>query len=188
MEAWKPIVGYEDAYAVSNYGRVKNLARIDNMGKFKRERILRQPKTPNGYLHVHLSKDGKAKWCLVHRLVAEAFCDKPDGCDVVNHIDNDKHNNRSDNLEWTTYKGNMQWASKQGRMHYHPDNLAKAVEAIKRPVIASKDGEERLFESQAAAVRELGLPKTMRNHIAAACRKAYGYKTVGGYEWRYKDA
>lgn len=188
MEIWRPVIGYEDAYAVSNYGRVKNLARIDNMRKFKRERILRQPKTPSGYLHVHLSKGGKAKWCLVHRLVAEAFCEKPEGCNVVNHIDNDPANNHSDNLEWTTYKGNMQWATKQGRMHYQPANLAKAVEAIKRPVIASKDGNEYLFESQADAVRQLGLTPSAKAHIAAACRKDRGYKTVGGYEWRYKDA
>ena len=187
MEIWRPVVGYEDAYAVSNYGRVKNLARIDNMGKFKRERILRQPKAPNGYLHVHLSKDGKTKWCLVHRLVAEAFCEKSEGCNVVNHIDNNPANNHSDNLEWTTYKGNMQWAAKQGRMHYNPDNLSKAVEAIKRPVIASKDGKEYLFESQADAVRQLGISPQSRKHIAAVCKGAYGYKTVGGYSWRYAE-
>ena len=53
----------------------------------------------------------------VHRLVAEAFCDKKAGCDVVNHIDNDPSNNEASNLEWTTQKGNMEHAAKQGRMN-----------------------------------------------------------------------
>lgn len=52
----------------------------------------------------------------VHRLVAEAFCDKEVGCDVVNHLDNDPSNNEASNLEWTTQKGNMEHAAKQGRM------------------------------------------------------------------------
>lgn len=184
-EEWRPVIGYEDAYLVSNFGRVKSLGRYDNIGHYRPERILHQPLTPAGYPHVHLSKNGVARWMLVHRLVAEAFIYKPEGCDIVNHLDNNPKNNHSDNLEWTTYKGNMQWATKQGRMHYNPENLAKAVEAIKKPVVAIKDGAEFMFESQAEAVRQLGLSETVGKHIAQVCRKDRGYKTAGGYEWRY---
>lgn len=50
----------------------------------------------------------------MHRLVASAFIDKPDGCDIVNHLDGDKTNNRVDNLEWTTVSGNAAHAVEAG--------------------------------------------------------------------------
>ena len=80
----------------------------------------------------------------------------------------------------------MQWASKQGRMHGRPDNFLKASENRKRPVIATdKNGKEYYFSSQKEAMNALGIKG--HGHIASACRKGYGYKTVGGYSWRYAD-
>ena len=61
----------------------------------------------NGYLIVGLNFGGKRKNYYVHRLVAEAFCYKPQGCDVVNHIDYNKCNNTAKNLEWCTQKSNI---------------------------------------------------------------------------------
>lgn len=183
MEEWRDIVGYEGLYQVSNCGRVKALNRIDSNNRKHKERVLKQPKTPSGYSHVHLSKENKSRWVLVHRIVAEAYIDKPDGCNVVNHIDNNPSNNHVNNLEWTTFKGNMQWASIQGRMHGNIENVKKAVESRKRAVIATdKNGNEHAFTSQTEAARVLGVN---RGHIAQACHKAYGYKTLGGYEWKY---
>jgi hypothetical protein len=51
-----------------------------------------------------------------HRLVAEAFCDPVDGCNVVNHLDGSRDNNVWTNLEWTTFKGNTQHAVRTGLM------------------------------------------------------------------------
>lgn len=51
----------------------------------------------------------------MHRLVAQAFCEKPDGCDIVNHIDNTVTNNHFSNLEWVTCKENIQHSISQGR-------------------------------------------------------------------------
>ena len=183
-EVWKDIAGYEGFYQVSNMGRVKRVEHTDKMGHTYKERILKQPKTPNGYLHVHLSKNEKTTWQLTHRLVAQAFCEKPDGCDIVNHLDNNHANNSADNLEWTTYQGNMQWASKQGRMKAPaPKVVAASIAARIKPVIAiSKSGEEMFFPSIAEAERILGVS---HNHIAAVCRQDYGYKTAGGYKFQY---
>lgn len=185
-EIWKDINGYEGRYQVSNLGRVKSLARTDRNGHKRKDKILKPHARPNGYLCVHLSKDMDAKWLSIHRLVAEAFvAHRPDGYDIVNHIDNNPANNAADNLEWATYKTNMQWAAKQGRMKPHLENLAKAQATHLTPVIAiSKTGERIYFSSQKEAGEKLGIAS---NHIGTACRKEYGYKTVGGYEWEYAD-
>lgn len=184
-EIWKDIINYEGYYVVSNLGRVKRIEHKDCNGHIYKERILKLSKQSNpGYLHVHLSKNGIAKWHSVHRLVAEAFVDKKEGCDIVNHLDNDPSNNKADNLEWTTHEGNMQYAAMQGRMKYRPDNLKRAQESLRKPVIAIKGEEKITFNSQAEAARILGIS---HSHIAAACRKEYGYNTVGGYEWEYQD-
>lgn len=184
-EIWKPIPNYEGFYEVSNLGRIRRVEHQDKNGHTYRMRILKPANTGTGYKHVHLSKNGNTKWFQVHRLVAEVFCEKPNGMDVVNHLDNDPSNNRADNLEWTDYKGNMQHASKQGRMGWQPENLAKACETKKIPVIAiSKNGKKQRFESSAEAARKLGV---QRSHIAACCRQEYGYKTVGGYRFEYAD-
>ena len=183
-EVWADIPEYQDLYMVSNLGNVKRLEHFDQNGHCYTERLLKAAKSSNGYTHVHLSKNGVAKWHSIHRLVAAAFVEKPDGCDIVNHLDNNPQNNNADNLEWTTYKGNMQHAARQGRMKGNPENLKRAQEAHKRAVIAFKDGQEWYFASQAEAGQALGV---CRKHIAGACRKEYGYKTVGGYEWQYLD-
>lgn len=184
-EIWKDIVGYEGRYQVSDQGRVKSLARQDRNGHFRDERILNQQKRNRGYMCVHLSKDSNTKWFLVHRLVASAFVPQSEGNEIVNHIDNNPSNNKASNLEWTTYKGNMQWASKQKRMKPNYSNLKKAQESKKVPVIAiSSTGQRQWFPSQVEASRQLGVNSA---HIAAACRKEYGYKKLGGYSFEYAD-
>jgi hypothetical protein len=45
---------------------------------------------------------------MFHRLVAEAFCDNPNGYTIVDHIDRDKHNDNASNLRWVTSKENAQ--------------------------------------------------------------------------------
>lgn len=187
MKVWKDIKGLEGKYQVSNDGEVRSLTHKDSRGHTYYGRILSQIHT-NGYLQVHLSNGKTAKYYLVHRLVAEAFCEKPDGCDIVNHLDCNTENNRADNLEWTTYEGNMQWASKLGRMPANEQaykNIASGREKRKTEVIATdKDGKDYYFKSQADAAKSLGIS---RNHISQACRKEYGYKTISGYSFRYAD-
>lgn len=183
-EVWMDVDGYEGFYQVSNLGRIKRVEHSDRLGHVFRERLLTITPDKRGYARVHLSKDGVAEWISVHRIVAKAFVPQKPGCNVVNHLDNNPSNNSADNLEWTTSKGNMQHATMQGRMRYNPDNLKKAQRAKEIPVIAIKDGRRTWYKSGSEAGRLLGVSS---GHIAAACRKEYGYKTVGGYEWEYAD-
>lgn len=187
METWKDIPNYEGLYQVSDNGNVRSITHKDRFGHTYKGRILKQ-QLSNGYYRCHLSKDNITEWALVHRLVALVFCEKPEGCNIVNHIDANKENNHASNLEWTTYKGNMQWASKLGRMTANAQtyaNMASGREKRKTPVIVTDNsGNETVYGSQAEAAKALGIS---RSHIAAACRKEYGYKTIKGYSFRYAD-
>ena len=113
-EIWKDVNGFEGFYQVSNFGRLRSIDRIittkagwtqRNYGKIiKTENVIN-----SGYIKVDLHKNGKSYPKLLHRLVAESFCEKPEGCDYVNHRDMNKTNNTSSNLEWCTAKYNNQY-------------------------------------------------------------------------------
>lgn len=107
MEIWKDVVGYKGLYKVSNLGEIKSL----NYRGSGKPAILNQTKSKSGYMHVPLCKDGKPKCCRVHRLVAEAFVPNPSHLPEVNHIDENKANNRADNLEWCDRLYNSQYSN-----------------------------------------------------------------------------
>lgn len=120
-EEWKPVVGYEGLYEVSNKGRVRS---IDRLRKGKHQNMCRmqgkmlKPIIQNGYLIVSLVKDAKCRHYRVHRLVAEAFIPNDDlEKSHVNHIDGDKTNNSVENLEWCTYRENAIHAIRTGLWH-----------------------------------------------------------------------
>jgi len=96
-EQWKQIDGY-DNYEVSNYGSVRNT---------KTGRIIKLNPNGVGYLSLSMSKDGKVSKALVHRLVATAFCENPEGYKEVDHIDNIKTNNHATNLRWASHSDNL---------------------------------------------------------------------------------
>lgn len=107
-EEWKPILGFEELYFVSNLGRIKNR----NTG-----RILDGSLQGKGYRRVFLS-GGIRKDNLVHRLVAIAFIPNLEDKPCVNHIDGDRTNNVVSNLEWATYRENNFHSIKEGRRVY----------------------------------------------------------------------
>lgn len=101
-EKWKPVVGYEGRYLVSNRGRVKGVSS---------KKILKQT-TSNGYMFVALRKDGRSKVTAVHRLVCAAFNGAPESSSMqVDHINMNRSDNRPENLEWVTGKENKRRAS-----------------------------------------------------------------------------
>ena len=65
---------------------------------------------------IQLNCNGQGKTESIHRLVAIAFLDKPDGSDMVNHKDGDKLNNCLKNLEWMTAKQNTKHA-RDNKLH-----------------------------------------------------------------------
>lgn len=116
-EEWKDIKGYEGLYQVSNYGRVKSLTRWSvSVRSYVPAEVIMSP-TDNGYGYqiVSLSRRTHRKNHYVHRLVAEAFVENPNGLNYVNHLDYDKLNNRSDNLEWCTQRENVLYSVERMR-------------------------------------------------------------------------
>jgi hypothetical protein len=116
MEIWKAIKGYEEIYLVSNLGRVKRLQRtvknnIYGGMRIVSEKILSPTDNGHGYKLVGLRKDGSRKNHYVHRLVATAFIDNPSEFHYVNHLDRDRANNISTNLEWCEQDENVKYSS-----------------------------------------------------------------------------
>lgn len=101
IEEFRDIPNYEGFYQVSNFGNVKSLTRLNNLGRMIKEKILKSNFNGGGYYQVVLYKYGKPNTRTVHQLVAEVFLNHvPNGYkSVVNHIDLIKTNNNLNNLE-----------------------------------------------------------------------------------------
>ena len=120
-EVWKPIKVYENYYSVSSLGRVRSEDRhaINSSGveMFYKGRVLKGSMVKGRYFTVVLAKEGKNKTHSVHALVAEAFIKKPKL--QVNHINGDKRNNSTENLEWCTRSENIKHAIRSDLLPYH---------------------------------------------------------------------
>ena len=199
-EIWKDIKGYEGKYQISNMGRFKSL----NYRRTGKEKILEGYPDKDGYLFVQLWKDGKGKNCRINRLVAQAFLENPQNLPEVNHKDEDKTNNRVENLEWCSKLYNIKYgtgikrsAEKRRGKKKSEEHIKKISEKLKgrkqseehikkrsKPVF-SVDKESGLivwWKSIAEAERCTGIAC---QNICACCKgKA---KSAGGHYWLYAD-
>ena len=167
-EEWRDVVGYEGLYQVSSMGRVKSLERKDCLGRTVKERILKSRTNRYGYMEVNLCADGKRKMLKVHRLVCQAFHDNPDNKPEVNHVNEDKTDNRACNLEWSTRREN----------NNHGTRNVRACKALSKPVGQyTSDGElVKIWPSVIEVQRQTGFSQ---GHICKAangkCKQAYGF-------------
>jgi len=122
VEGWRPVVGFEGQYDVSDLGRVRRCARLvdrSNGHAYRvAELVIAQVDSPRGYKYVGFKVARNTnRIFLVHRLVAQAFVANPNSYPDVNHIDLNKLNNAPANLEWCTKAYNTEHATVGGRFH-----------------------------------------------------------------------
>lgn len=172
MEVWKDVQGYEGKYQVSNTGNVRSLSYM-RTGKVHE---LRQINDIGGYKKVHLvGQNGDSRNVFVHVLVAKAFVPGEKAGFEVNHIDFDKANNNSENLEWVSHAENI--------MHSHKAQRRKIPYRGKSVRQYSKEGVFiKEYDSANQAANESGAKES---NIIACCRKKIGFKSAGGYLWEY---
>ena len=174
-EEWRDVAGYEGLYQVSSEGRVKSLERKVPKGYGERtvkERILKPNVVGRGYLRVGLYAGGKRKMFFVHRLVCQAFHDNPENKLDVNHINENKTDNRACNLEWCTRRENCNHGTRNERS---AKNRSKSVGQY------THDGElVKIWPSAMEVQRQTGFSQ------GNICKAANGkYKQVYGFRWKY---
>lgn len=109
MEEWRPVVGYEGVYDVSNQGRIKRLPFLKWCGTAHvpvDEKVLIQTMRADGYNVVTLCKNGKGRVKSVHSIVASAFLGVRPHKACTDHINRVKTDNRVVNLRYVSYSEN----------------------------------------------------------------------------------
>lgn len=184
-EIWKPVAGYEGRYEVSNLGRVRSVPRVLPLRRSDGS-ILNQPRQSKilaaaqhrwGYMNVVLSDENyKRRTLMVHRLVATAFIPNPEGLPFINHKDEDKTNNRADNLEWCDRLYNNTYGTARERMR----------KKMLKPV-GKYDLQGNLLAVYPSAKAAGEANNAYWRNIAKLCAGTPQHKTVKGFVYKYVD-
>lgn len=168
-EMWKPIKGYEGLYKVSNLGNIYSVYSKRNKSLCKSKR---------GYFRVQLWKDNVGTHHFVHRLVATAFVDNPLGKPQINHIDEDKTNNKADNLEWCTQHENHNCGTINQRISKSLTNNPKKSKPC--ALLDDIGNVEKVFPSVYEASRQTGI------NVSSIRDVLHGRnKHAGGRLWQF---
>lgn len=185
-EIWSPIMDF-DGYEVSNFGRVRSCERVITICRasctYRRKQgatILKPQIDKDGYLSVVLYKNDRNQGVhkRVSRLVATAFIPNPNNYSEVNHIDLNRRNNHSTNLEWCNNQYNVTYKDAPMRSGLARRNNKKQS----RPVIqyTSTNNFVNCYPSMMEAKRQTGINVS---HICQCC--IGNIPSAGGYMWRY---
>ena len=176
-EIWKTAiyddVVYEGLYQVSNLGNILSL----NYRNTGRAELMNPWEDKDGYLKIGLRKNRKTDFILVHRLVAQTFLPNPDNLPQVNHKDENKANNRVENLEWCDGKYNHNYGTINQRI-----SKANTNGKLSKPVLQLSLTGELIREYPSA--NECGRNGFERSGVIRCCNGKQ--KTHRGFRWMYK--
>ena len=194
IETWKDVVGYEGLYEVSDFGNVRSKPRVihvirgkDEYDLVKEGKNLKPQPLHHGYVGVWLYggdalKGRNGKQYSVHRLVAKAFCQNPNDYSEVNHINEDKADNRACNLEWCSHIQNSRHGTRPQRIGLaHRNDPNKRRRKIAQ---YTKDGELVEIFPSITELRRRGYNAGNAWYCANGHR---AYSTSQGYVWKFVD-
>jgi len=170
-EEWRPVLGYEGIYEVSDLGRVRRIA-APGRGRrpYSPDGTLSPAVNNKGYLVVGLYDSGKRRQALVHILVIEAFLGPFLPGEESNHRDGEPSNNRLVNLEKLTHLENMRHAIRTGLLdnrgvHCPTAKLSEDDVRTIRRLADSVTGKElaRRFEVSKATISYIISRRTWRH-------------------------
>lgn len=168
-ENWAAVEYDAKHYQISTFGRIKSFYKDE-------AKILRPSVDKDGYLQIHLHKDGKYKTFKIHYLVGKAFIPNPEGKPEINHKFGNKMDNFVENLEWVTRVENDRHARETGLKKSGGEctyaNLTDEMAEWVRQVNIPKD---KKYSTKALAKR-LGVSETCIYFII----HGKTYKNAGG--------
>lgn len=188
-ETWRDIPEYNGRYQASNSGRVRSTDKVvlksNGTSELYKGKILKPFASTGGYLYVTIAKEQNKFYPVrLHRIIAKTFIPNPYGFSQINHINEDKTDNRVENLEWCTGKYNMNYGHRidkfSSSMRNNP-SLSKEVNQY------DLDGNYlRSFLSAAKAARSLNLNNIAAGRIGQCCRHLFKKgNSAYGYLWEF---
>ena len=157
----KDLKNFEGFYTIDEYGNIYSI---------KSKKYLKPKIDKDGYLTIHLCKNGKNYYKSIHRLLAETFIENNNYNNSIDHIDNDKTNNNLDNLRWLSLSDNVAKANRNRDY----SSWYKKIKAI------DENGNIKIFNSIKEASEELNIPQS---YISCVLTKRQ--KTAKKYKFEY---
>ena len=167
-EKWSTIKDFED-YQISTKGRVKSFKQDKINGK------IMSFGSSGSYLTVVLRKNNKPYNKYVHRLVAEAFIENPNGLEIVNHKDENPHNNVVENLEWC----DVQYNNTYNKVRERTSETRSKQEIPHRRAVKCIET-NKIYDSMIQAAKDIGGIDTGVRRACIGERKTYK-----GYHWQF---
>lgn len=175
-EIWKPVLGYEGYYEASSEGNIYSRPRKGTKGGMMKQTL---SQSNGGYLMVHLCSKEKDDFMLVSHVIWEAFNGPiPDGYEI-NHINEDKTDNRLCNINLMTRKVNCNWGTRNERLVNNRKGYGK-----KQPII-QYDLQGSVIE-EFGSLREASRKTGINSGEISKCARGL-IPNTGGYRWKYKE-
>lgn len=162
MEVWRTVEDFPN-YEISNMGRIRNI----NTGY-----VLSPGDNGHGYLQVTLCQNGEKKRVYIHRLVGIAFIPNPNNLPQINHRNENRADNRAENLEWISIKDNVNYGTRAERFSLSRGKPVEQYDLAGNYL--------NTWTGTREAERQTGISQSS---ISACCLGKR--KTAGGFIWKF---